>query len=313
MSVRYRGVLYVAADEDTCPTGQVKDSWGRCISVDEYHQVHGRCPDYYHQERQSRKCIKTPTLPPKVYHATPHPHAILQHGFEINPERQTFGGHGTYVSVTNKANALKYRDGLRWAIGAVNGQHSWDQLQQHVREQNGGSNRANDNALHNVLFNEAHDWLWRAKESGMSPKHRLYQRAARNYKRLNKGDPATIKYLLDGHTIAGQKLSAKHERKRRWNFIHTVRNFMDFEHMDKLPLFMGSDPPAHWQDVKPEDVHVVESTVQPEQHQLPNAYNVEHHRPAQHAAQHDYYYHPAEEEYRVFDPHGLQPTRIVTE
>jgi len=66
-------------------------------------------------------------LPKKLYHATPDPDRILQEGFKtfINPDDQTFGGHGTYVSLTTLGNAKLYADAIKEISNVAFGKYKW--------------------------------------------------------------------------------------------------------------------------------------------------------------------------------------------
>lgn len=59
-------------------------------------------------------------LPKKLYHVTPYPMQIMEEGFKSfrDPSKQTFGGHGRYVSFTNLKNAKVYQQALQllWQI-----------------------------------------------------------------------------------------------------------------------------------------------------------------------------------------------------
>lgn len=61
-------------------------------------------------------------LPKKLYHVTLAADKILQEGFKTfkDPAQQTFGGHGTYVSLTSLQNAQVYADGLKDFIYLAN-------------------------------------------------------------------------------------------------------------------------------------------------------------------------------------------------
>lgn len=54
-------------------------------------------------------------LPKKLYHVTPFADKIVEEGFKMfdDMSKQTFGGHGKYVSFTSLANAETYQDALR--------------------------------------------------------------------------------------------------------------------------------------------------------------------------------------------------------
>lgn len=54
-------------------------------------------------------------LPKTLYHVTPFADKIQEEGFKMfkNPEEQTFGGHGEYVSFTSLENAKIYQEGLK--------------------------------------------------------------------------------------------------------------------------------------------------------------------------------------------------------
>ena len=61
-------------------------------------------------------------LPKKLYHVTLAADKIMQEGFKTfsDPEKQTFGGHGSYVSLTDYQNAKSYAEGLKDFIRAAN-------------------------------------------------------------------------------------------------------------------------------------------------------------------------------------------------
>ncbi len=62
-------------------------------------------------------------MPKKIYHVTPFPNEIMREGFKTfeDMSKQTFGGHGTYVSFTNLADAKVYHKGLYTMWELANG------------------------------------------------------------------------------------------------------------------------------------------------------------------------------------------------
>lgn len=61
-------------------------------------------------------------IPKLAYHVSPEPYRILSEGFRTAKElgKQSFGGHGTYVSVTTYENAKEYLESIRMATRIVN-------------------------------------------------------------------------------------------------------------------------------------------------------------------------------------------------
>lgn len=61
-------------------------------------------------------------IPEVAYHVSPEPAKIMSEGFRTAKElgKQSFGGHGTYVSVTTYANAKEYLESIRFATRIVN-------------------------------------------------------------------------------------------------------------------------------------------------------------------------------------------------
>ena len=68
-------------------------------------------------------------LPKTLYHVTPFPEEIMQEGFKAftDMSRQTFGGHGEYVSFTTLENAKVYQEGLKDVARLANDEFGvWD-------------------------------------------------------------------------------------------------------------------------------------------------------------------------------------------
>jgi len=68
-------------------------------------------------------------LPKKLYHVTPFPEAIMQEGFKnfTEADKQTFGGHGEYVSFTSLENAKLYHEALKDIASIARGEHKYDE------------------------------------------------------------------------------------------------------------------------------------------------------------------------------------------
>lgn len=61
-------------------------------------------------------------LPKTLYHVTPFPEKVMKEGLKSfdDPEKQTFGGHGDYISFTSLKNAKMYQEGLKDFIRIAN-------------------------------------------------------------------------------------------------------------------------------------------------------------------------------------------------
>jgi hypothetical protein len=97
-----------------------KEDWGEHHGPVTYVPDTWNFPKGYHQPPMP--------LPKKVYHVTPFPNEILKEGFKAfrsNTGKQTFGGHGTYVSFTSLENAKFYQEGLKDMVRIANGMYSW--------------------------------------------------------------------------------------------------------------------------------------------------------------------------------------------
>jgi len=61
-------------------------------------------------------------IPEIAYHVSPEPYKILSEGFRTGKElgKQSFGGHGSYISVTTYENAKEYQESIRIATRILN-------------------------------------------------------------------------------------------------------------------------------------------------------------------------------------------------
>lgn len=73
-------------------------------------------------------------IPETAYHVTPEPYKIISEGFRTSKElgKQSFGGHGKYISVTTYDNALDYLESLRIVTRIMNGEISFSELKKWI-------------------------------------------------------------------------------------------------------------------------------------------------------------------------------------
>ena len=79
--------------------------------------------DYWNYGQKGYSEYSPPMPLPKVlYHVTPFSEKIMEEGFKSfdDPDKQTFGGHGEYVSFTSIKNAKIYQEGLKDFIKMAN-------------------------------------------------------------------------------------------------------------------------------------------------------------------------------------------------
>lgn len=106
------------AQEDILPEEVEYDpEWG------EHHGPVSMKRDYWNYGQPGYNSYSPPMpMPTVLYHVTPFADKISEEGFKTftDPEKQTFGGHGEYISLTSLKNAKMYQEGLKDFIRTAN-------------------------------------------------------------------------------------------------------------------------------------------------------------------------------------------------
>lgn len=186
-------------------------------------------------------------LPPKlVYHASPFARQILRMGFVIKPSRQTFGGHGKYISATTKDNAIKYAQGLVYTMKVLQGKLDWVGFKAEVERLYGCAD------WNSVLFNIFYNDIVRDEQDYTELKATIGGFYEKELVRMSK-------MAEQGVDWRGAKITPERELRRRWDMIRTLHTMGKCS--EDYPFFFGIDIPKHLLVLDPSDVGVVEIEV----------------------------------------------------
>jgi hypothetical protein len=259
--------------------------------VDKLFAQLGRRTRAYYERKED-----VPAPPEKVYHASPYAREILEQGLAINPEKQTLGGHGTYVSTTNLEEALEYARDLKIVVGFINDEFGWDQLEAQLN--NVGIAVGVGMAIANYATNE----LFRVKDyesilpADLKGKHPYSKEMQEFFKTA----------YFNGVDFEGNPITPEQEVKRRWETLH-AGNYLQGENSRRFVLLVGSDPPEHLIGKSMNDVGVVELVHAPVATDTPASYE----RYTEDQTKGKYTYNEAENEWRFYDTSDLWPVRII--
>lgn len=257
-----------------------------------------------------KKAIKLLALdvPEYVYHVSPYANEILSSGFEIKPARQTFGGHGTYISVTTLENARKYAADLRLVVGFINLELTWEELETELKKL--GLDGAFEASLQNRMFNELVGIPFRytedVQEEEISSWKNYLPKTVNPEKSVH--DPnfySWIKTLaFDQLDFDNNQLDMDSELYRRWQVLTGLWAYSPYE--NQFTLLMSSGFPYHLTDKDMTDVQIIEIKASPVEAISEFSYVGVPKDPKG-----KFTYNPSEKEWRFYDPTDLKPVRIV--
>jgi len=308
------GIIEVAvapSDWSKNPPGRDEDSKGKyTYHFEEQEWRHYDVTDLWPVRIVARSWLLTAAeklddLPPPsyVYHATPYAQEILSSGFEIKPERQTFGGHGKYVSVTTYENAMAYAKDLKIVVGFLSGELSWGDLESIAARR--GLGKALGASAHNRGFNELvynfkDTWKELVPSNLDTESHNIH---------TPEWYAWFLSVVTSGKDFDGRPLSTGEEISRRWAVLKGLNPFSSGK---GFTYFVGSDPPAHLLSKSMDDVKVVKIAVAPakpyeERGWKPNYWSREEGQDPKGV----YTYNAGEHEWRFYDTTDLWPVEAI--
>lgn len=254
-----------------------------------------------------------PPPPATLYHATPYASEILSGGFEIKPERQTFGGHGDYVSLTTLDNVRDYATDLKIIVGFLNDEISWEELERILSAR--GLATALNASVHNAIFNELSNLRIKLSEEKQA-KGMKFEKAYKitdkemkplydKYHRNNTDKQKEAFYM--GKDCYGNPVTAEQELKRRWVVLTGLWSYSTGSE-GTFALIMSGDVPQHLLNKSMNDVGVVEVAIAP----ATPASEMGYESPERmEDTKGKYTYNPNEKEWRFYDTTDLWPVKLV--
>jgi len=265
-------------------------------SYDEAHEEASKVEQVYRDKAAYTRKEDVPVPPEKIYHASPYAKEILEQGFIINPERQTLGGHGTYVSTTNLDEALEYARDLKLVIGFLNDEFGWEDLEAQLNTIgiNSGLGMAIADYATNELFRT--DNYKEILPEELKDKHPYSEEMQEFFKAA----------YFNGADFTGNPIGPEQEIKRRWEALHSGHIY--FKGDRDFVLLFGSDPPEHLLGRSSNDVGVVELVHAPVATDTPTGYQS---YLEEEEKKGKYTYNESENEWRFYDTSDLWPVRII--
>jgi hypothetical protein len=234
--------------------------------------------------------ILAQVAPPEfVYHATPYVDEILSGGFEIDPERQMLGGHGTYISTTTLENATTYAKALVVPVSIMNGDLDWVGLRDTIESWGFG-----DEFMQSFqsVFNDRFLFFGKKPREVMLDAHENYGGVSLEW----------FWHLADsGIDFDGQPFDARTNKELMWR----VFKYINRDWGDAVPLFLGP-PPWHLENRNTNDIGVLEVAIAPVE-----AYSEHGYVGVPTEPKGKFTYNPSEYEWRFYDPTDLLPVRRV--
>lgn len=215
-----------------------------------------------------------------VYHVSPYAQDILEQGFIIDPTRTTLGAFGELhsVSTTNYENAIVYKEGIKFLIGAVSGELTLQDMVDwigeegagkvitHVMEEEFGSYwsqydhfellERNKDKPGGYTLGDAVDEASAAKIRVLGPEIDNYDGTFKFFK-SQEGQAWASDRFMNGLDMEGDPVNEDIRLKRLWEFLKGAAYVSD------LPAVIGYDPPEHLSGRVMDDVGIVEIAVAP--------------------------------------------------
>jgi hypothetical protein len=242
---------------------------------------------------------KTPEPVGYVYHVSPYAENILEEGFTVDPSRRTLGQYGDLcsISTTTYENAVRYRDGIRTIVNAVNGTLGTAEMLD-VMLENGIDNVSYQVMFYSAMESRFGDW---ARQGSAYVRPRIpeqFHPENYNYDWIKSPDgSAFLEYIArNGTDFDGNALSQDEIANRNWWLMKYAGPYSG------IPFVCNQLPP-HLKTRKAEDVQIVEVAVAPAEYSES--------KPDEEEGKSKYTYNKSEKEWRHYDVTDLWPTRII--